>query len=121
MIKKEFKVPIYGFHIVIIEIEPKDDAEKIKPIFKRFHFVQEDEAEIIENIQMKRFNGGHLYTSASTKTFIAFIYPSSSISKRRNTIDHEKRHIEDRILKICQVNDIEAAGYLAGFLSEKMY
>ena len=30
---------------------------------------------------------------------------------------HEKRHIEDRILDICNIKDEETAGYIAGYLA----
>lgn len=36
-------------------------------------------------------------------------------------VNHEKRHIEDRILQHCGIDDIEAAAYLAGYLSKFIY
>ena len=121
MIKKEFKVPIYDFRIIYIEIESKEDAKKIEPILQRLRFDEDDMIEIKENIEKKRYNGGHLYRLVKHKLFIVLIYPSSSVNERRKTISHEKRHIEDRILEACLVSDMEAAAYLAGFLSEKIY
>lgn len=32
---------------------------------------------------------------------------------------HEKRHVEDRILSNCNINDKEASAYLAGYLADK--
>lgn len=42
-------------------------------------------------------------------------------SQREEVYAHEKRHIEDRIMKWASVDDIESAGLLAGFLGTKFY
>ena len=49
------------------------------------------------------------------------LYPQTSKASRINCLGHEKRHLEDRILKHCHIDDLETAGYLAGFLTKKLF
>ena len=121
MKKKTFKVPIYDYTVVFIEIESSEDADKVVPIFKSLKMVDEDIESEVARIKRGCYDGGNTWRNLERKTFMILLYPFSSSLKRRNVLNHEKRHLEDRILEHCQINDLEAAGYLAGFLSEKIY
>jgi hypothetical protein len=121
MIKKEFSVPVYDFKIIFIEIESKDDAEKARFVFRRFKMKSENINEELDNITNGFINGGNTYRNMERKLLLVIIYQTTSEKTRRNVVNHEKRHVEDRILEYCQINDFEAASYLAGFLSEKIY
>lgn len=117
---KSFTIPIYDYRVTLVEIESKEDKDKFIPVFKRIGPNKEDFEEELSNLDDGLYNGGMTYTNTSIKTFMIILYPMKSKKKRLGVLGHEKRHIEDRLLEHCQVNDIEAAAYLAGFLTEKL-
>ena len=121
MRKKEFEVPIYYFKVIFIEIQSVKDTEDVNALMESLGIGQEQIAEAIDNIKGEKVDGGSTYYSNETKIITVLMYKPSSKAARRYTAGHEKRHIEDRILKCCQIDDMEAAAYLAGFLSEKIY
>lgn len=66
-------------------------------------------------------NGGSTFRNLDMKQFLVIIHPCKNEQTRRMVVNHEKRHIEDRILQHCAIDDIEAAAYLAGYLSKFIY
>lgn len=121
MKQKEFNVPIYNFNITIIEIESKEDKDQVKSIMEDFKISSEQIKETCDYIEQESMNGGETHRNLLLHKFLVIIYPCKSIDVRREVINHEKRHIEDRMLNYLDINDIEAAAYLAGYLSTYMY
>ena len=66
-------------------------------------------------------NGGSTYRNMDLAKILVIIYPCKNIEQRREVVNHEKRHIEDRLLKYLGIDDIEASAYLAGYLSRFIY
>lgn len=118
---KNIDIPIYEFSLKLISIDGPDDSKEIRP-----HLIDigcdDDEIEsILANIINDVKDGGLTYRNLSNKKIIIILYRCTSENKRINIIGHEKRHVEDRILDYVCVDDIEAAAYLAGYLSEKLF
>jgi len=121
MIVKRFKIPIYDYNVTLVEAESKEDVSKIEIILKRETINKEDVNEIIQELTEGKFNGAYTYRNMRYRTFTVFLFPMKSKLKRLNILGHEKRHIEDRIAEHNSINDIETMGYLAGFLTEKLF
>jgi hypothetical protein len=121
MIKKNIHVPLYDFNIKYIEVESKNDVNEITRELKKLNVTNEHIQMVCDNVTNDRTDGGETFRNLNLKRFIVVIYRCSTNTKRRNVINHEKRHVEDRILEHLGINDIEASAYLAGFLSEYMY
>lgn len=121
MIVTNFKVPIFEFEVTMVEIESSKDADLVTPIFQKVKMAQEDIVSEIDTIRKGCFNGGNTYRNTHLRKFVVVLYPFTSQRARINVISHEKRHVEDRILEHCLIDDMETAAYLAGFLSEKMF
>ena len=121
MKKKEFNIPLYHHKVIFLEIESKNDANLIGKELSKIKLTKEDVAQEIYNIQQGRYNGGITYRNFELKTFLVIIYTTTSKKQRLNIIGHEKRHIEDRLAENCNIQDIEALAYIAGFLTEKLF
>jgi len=121
MKKKEFKIPIYNYDVTFVEIESKNDENEAKLLFENFQLEKEDVEHEMNLINKESEDGGSTYYSLGKKQFLILIHKITSEIERRNIINHEKRHVEDRLLRHCNINDIESAGYLSGFLSEYLY
>lgn len=114
-----FKVPIYNWGVSFIDASSDFNFGKLKRYFNIIHLSKDD----IEDIEKNKDNEGggvHFYNSNIMESLI-IIYRCNSESRRRNVIAHEKRHLEDRILKHLNIKDMETAAYISGYLAEKIY
>lgn len=116
-----FNIPIYGFSVTFIEVENKSDKDYVVREMKNVKITSDDIEEVKENIERECTNGGICFRNGDLNKFLVIIYPCKNEEKRREVINHEKRHIEDRILEWVGVQDIEAAAYLAGYISRYIY
>lgn len=118
MMKTKFNVEMYDFDVTLVQLKDKDDIKPLRSIAKKLNINLDG---IEQNITDSAFNGGITFTNAFQHEFLVIFYPYTDKMMRDAIYDHEKRHIEDDILDICQVNDKEAAAYLAEYLSKKFY
>lgn len=121
MIEKNIYVPIYDFDIHVINIDDEGDSFRLRSIMNDFGCDDESIDDECTKVLKGRIDGGCLFRKLDERAFLLILSKFSSDATRINIIGHEKRHIEDRILEYCSVEDIEAAAYLAGYLSEKLY
>ena len=115
---KKFKVDIYDWDVKLIEVQSAKDFKKLLKELRKFKCSDEDIAIAKANIMKK--NGGDHFYQLSRRESLILLYKQDSKRIRNSVLCHEKRHLEDRILQYCFVDDIEAAGYLAGYLGEKL-
>ena len=74
----------------------------------------------INNIMNNKGCGsGTTYHNNQKIEICVIIYPQPNEDRRIETIMHEKRHCEDFILEKLDIDDMEAAAYLAGWLAVK--
>lgn len=118
---KSFKVPIYNYTITFVEIESTKDTKKLKKIFKLEDVKKKDAKHIFYNVENNYFNGGEMLWNKNKRSVIIIIYKVQSESIRLNVLGHEKRHAEDMILEHLNVDDIESAALLAGFLTTNLF
>jgi hypothetical protein len=110
---------MYEWDVTLIEVvSPDDFDEYIKPELKRLGFLKDEQGEVRYN--MTCTNGGDHFFNGNKKASMIILYPMTSIKNRNSILCHEKRHMEDRILSFCRIDDLEAAAYLAGYLAKKM-
>lgn len=121
MKKIKVKVPMYDYDVTWLEIESVQDKEKVFQEMKNLKCNKEDMDDVIDNIEKECMDGGSTFRNMDMKKFLIIIHPCKNEEMRRCVVNHEKRHIEDRLLQHCNVDDIEAAAYLAGYLSKYIY
>lgn len=121
MKKTKFNVPIYGYDVTVIEIEGKRDKAKVRKEMEEVKCTQEHIDSVADGIDKGNYNGGHTFRNLDIMSFLVIIYPCKDEATRREIINHEKRHVEDRLLQHCGVEDVESSAYLAGYLSRFMY
>ena len=111
-----FSVPPYKVNVALIQVEGAADEERAKECCEEMGLGDKDTSAVLNAIK----SGGHDYGD----TFHDFMHRQILVvfyrmtSSRTNAYGHEKRHVEDRILQWCGIDDMESAAYLAGFLSE---
>ena len=114
-----FAVPLYDINVTLIQVESPDDADDVKACCEEIELPSEDITATLELIRQDKCNGGDTWRNFDKGLMLVIFYRMTDGRIKRNRYGHEKRHVEDRILQWCGVDDIEAAAYLAGFLSEQ--
>lgn len=112
----KFTIPLYHVDVQIVQLEGKKDKKPLAELFKKSG-IEDDEA--LENIDKQYGDGGYTYRNFGKNDIVIVLYPFTNKESKTSVYFHEKRHVEDRVLEHCSVNDIEAAAYLAGFLAVK--
>ena len=116
-----FKLPYYDYNVTLIQVESNKDADAVCKYLAKDKVGKEYIDEVREYITGGYRNGGETNWDRRKKRIICLFYEFLSDTDRANIYSHEKRHIEDRVLQHCKVEDIEASAYLAGYLGEKFY
>jgi len=109
-------VPIYSYDIVLVQVS-KEDMENEEKVNKLRTYLEQylPQSYIEDTIQTAKSGSEEAITRSCGSLSVCVFY---NIKDRKCEIyGHEKRHIEDKILKVCGIDDIESAGYLAGYLS----
>ena len=115
MKKHNFNVPLYDYDVTLIQVESNEDKSSVVSFLKKAK-LDEYIKGCEEYIDKGYSDGAETYYNRSIKKIICVFYLLTNEESCENVYSHEKRHIEDRILEHCSVNDIEASAYLAGFL-----
>lgn len=121
MLKKRFTVPLYGYTVRYFEIEDKSDEAEIRSCLKKLRLPDKDIDEVAECVSDEAKNGGWTLFNPNCKQIVVIVLTCVDEKARRRVVGHEKRHVEDEILRHCDINDLEAAAYLAGYLSENIF
>lgn len=116
MIKTKFHVPIYDIDITMVQIENSNDKEPIRKLLNSIKAREEDVQTTLDNIENESTNGGDTYRCLEARRITVVFFPFTNSDERINIFDHEKRHVEDRILEYFSVQDNESAALLAGYL-----
>ena len=116
-----FDIPIFDFKVKLIQIEDIKDLPSLEKHKWLKNMDDEDKEEIFTKIKRENFDGGTTFRSFPTQEFLVIFFKFLSEEAKINTYAHEKRHIEDRLMEYLGINDIETAGYLAGFLAVEFY
>lgn len=119
MKKLKFAVPLYDIDVTLVQVESPNDADDVKACCEEIELLPEDITATLEFIRQDKCNGGDTWRNFDKGQMLVIFYRMTDGRIKINRYGHEKRHVEDRILQWCGVDDIEAAAYLAGFLSEQ--
>lgn len=112
-----FKIPIFDFKVNLIQIEDKKDLPSLKKHKWLKYLDDENKEEIFTKIEDEQYDGGTTFKNFHFLEFLVIFFKFSSEEAKINVYAHEKRHIEDGLMQHLRINDIETAGYLAGFLA----
>lgn len=121
MIRKTFEIPLYKIRVTLLQVESREDADGMKSYLRNIGAESDDFDDVIHAIENRCVNGGDTFRALRKKKILVIFYPFTDTRHQKEIFSHEKRHIEDRVLQFCSVNDIESAGLLAGFLGEKFW
>ena len=123
MIVYKFKVPIYKWSVLLVQIENKKDIEPLKRLLRANRFKEEDELykEITDKTETDCVDGGITIRDRGRKELFVVLYRMTNAFELANIYSHEKRHVEDEILEYCDVNGSEASAYLAGYIGMEFY
>lgn len=116
---KEIDIQFLCVKVIYTEFAVEDNYKTIEDTLVNIANTLQLNNEDVEELKSKALNGmngGVTYTNYSVKKTWIIVFPCTTEAKRFQVINHEKRHAEDDILKLCNINDAETAGYLAGYL-----
>lgn len=116
MIKSKFHIPIYDIDVAMVQIEDSNDKEPIRKLLNSIRAREEDIQTTLENIENESTNGGDTYRCLEARKITVVFFPFTDTDNKTNIFDHEKRHVEDRILEFFNIQDSESAALLAGYL-----
>jgi len=121
MIVKKFTVDPYKWKVVVVKYPGPEDIKKVKKLLQCFKLDREDYEDILNSVRKTNKGQGahHIFNTIIMKSML-ILYDQKSKKRHIVSICHEKRHLEDKILSYCGIDDDEAAAYLAGFLAEKL-
>ena len=119
MKKFKFAVPLYDIDVTLVQVEGVDDADGVKECCEEIGLLAEDTDAVLDFVKSDKADGADTFRNFDKGQMLVVFYRMTSGRVKANRYGHEKRHVEDRILEWCGVNDIESAAYLAGFLSEQ--
>lgn len=120
MKRKEIKIPIFDWDLVVLEVESDKDYSHLQD-FKEVNVSAEDYNEIKDGIRNGIFNGGLSFSNSDLNKSVIILYKMESELEKLKTLGHEKRHIEDYILQELDIHDAETAGLLAGYLAGELF
>ena len=114
-------IPIYDWSLIILRVERPKDAKRVVRYLQKIGLPDDEILEFKNNILNNHTDGGeHIFHSLKRKSIILF-YKMSNLQTLLRVAGHEKRHMEDAILRTCSVEDTEAAAYLAGYLTNLIF
>lgn len=118
MRKMKFAVPLYEVDVTLVQVQGTEDADGVKECCEEIGLLAEDTKAVLDFVKEDKCDGADTFRNFEKGQMLVIFYRMTDERVKRNRYGHEKRHVEDRILQWCGVDDIEAAAYLAGFLSE---
>ena len=122
MIKMQFKIPIYEVDVCLIQSDGFDFSAMDR-VFKSFGLPISAVDELQDKILEQDYKDcGETHSNMRMRKICVVFYPFSDeddFELQREIYDHEKRHIEDRILDYFGVKDYESAALLAGYLGKQ--
>ena len=117
----KLKIPMYDFDLTFIEIESPKDEHDASKYLNEIKMPKEDANNIKRQIREGATNGGDTWRNFPLKKILMIAFKCESERKRRNIINHEKRHVVDRIMEWASIHDIETSAFLDGYISEFIY
>jgi len=114
----KFTIPIFDVDVRLMQVEEGKDKEQALSILRQNNATEEILQEVEGEIDRKSTDGGVAFWNKGTHTAVIVFYPMTDRNTMLKCYSHEKRHLEDRVLECCGINDRETAGYLAGHLEQ---
>ena len=116
-----FNIPIYDYYVDWIFIESKEDTLPISKFLDKCRILGENKLDVINTIEKEKSNGASTYRNLDIKRFCIIIYECCDEKSFYKVINHEKRHLIDRIMEHCGILDIESPACLDGYITEVLY
>ena len=115
-----FTVPLYGCKVLLLYAQDCGDADAVAGVCRRFGMDDRNELDTIrESVETGRCDGGATYHGFWGTNILVVVYEQSDRKEMCNTLFHEKRHVEDNMMKMFGLEGKEAAAYIAGYLGER--
>lgn len=116
---KVINVPLFDIRVKLIQLDFGDTYEDLFKVIKTYELDEQLVADFKDNLSRKAKNGAITCSRLSTHDIFIVFYPFTNEDKMTEVYLHEKRHVEDKILAFCLVDDRETAAYLAGNIGVK--
>lgn len=117
----KFNIPIYKWKISVAFVEDEKDDKHISNILKAFGADKEILKQEVDYVRNNFHDGGDTWRDFDKREGLIIVFKCTSKENLYEVINHEKRHLVDRILQWAHINDFEAAAYLDGYISKQLF
>jgi len=121
MRRVNIRIPIYDWDLTLITIYNAEDAEPYRKYLQEIEASEEAIETSVGYVLRHCVNGGDTWRDVGQRTATIVIYPWTDEEHFIETLNHEKRHLVDRIMEWARINDTEAAAYLDGYVSKEVF
>ena len=116
---KKFLIDIYCWGVTFIEVN------SLKEFEKSVKYLEEYGVEYYEINDLRKYikegiSGGKCWKKVNIRESLLLVYNATNGELRNDIICHEKRHLENNIMELCDISDNEAEAYLAGYLGRML-
>lgn len=117
----DLHIPIYEWDLTIITIYDANDADAYRNFLREIDASESSIETSVEYVIRHCVNGGDMWRDPGKRTASIVLYPWTDEEHFIESLNHEKRHLIDRIMEWAGVNDTEAAAYLDGYISQEIF
>lgn len=117
----KFNVPIYEWKVSIALVESENDAGSLANILKSIGADKDVLEQEVNYVRNNFHDGGDTWRDFDKREGLIIVFKCTSKEALYEVINHEKRHLVDRILQWAHINDFEAAAYLDGYISKQLF
>ena len=117
----DFKVPIYDWDITVATIYDCNDYNSVKSLLEEIDAEPTGKEWVLNNVEKEAINGGDTWYDTGIRKIVCIIFKWTEPIEFWTVLNHEKRHMVDRIMEHHGINDTESAAYLDGYLTTQIY
>lgn len=117
----KFRVDVYDWEVYFVIVRGVRDLKKLRKVLGKIGVEKKDIDVSCDKVKKGMYDGGDSFTNTGTRVAGIVLYDPKEDMVIDELVCHEKRHVEDTILKRGGVEDVEASAYLAGYVGKMLF
>lgn len=122
MIRQEFNIGRYGWHVTVFYDVTPNDTGRVMRALRNVTGEQSDLEDAYSQMMSGRFNEGFTCVNRQERETVMAIGRTADARQFYNTLQHEQRHLETQIARTFRLDPYgEEICYLAGDIASSMF